>query len=177
MQDNVQDVNSDGSHVFVSQDSFFGGPLESVFHGVFDFGHELDSFGGIDQDIGSLIFGSEGPYFEGVSLVPSIGLLEDLGSFLGLGSGSTFSGFDVFGETFFEGLGLAIESVMFIGGFGETDLVGLFGDGFFIGDDGVGFDDFNVGEFGLEIVETDFDVEFSTPGDDVFSGFFVLDED
>jgi hypothetical protein len=46
-------------------------------------------------------------------------------------------------------------------------------DGFFVGNDWIGLDDFNVGEFPDQIVETDFDVQFSAPGDNVFSsGFF-----
>jgi hypothetical protein len=59
VKDNIQNIDSDGSHVFISHNSFFGGPLESIFHGVFDFIHELNSFSSINQHIGSLIFRSE----------------------------------------------------------------------------------------------------------------------
>lgn len=177
VEDDVHDVDFDGSHVFVGHDGFFGGPLESIFHGVFDFVHELNSLGGVTKNVGSLIFGSEGPDFEGFTLFPTVFIDKTSGSFFGVGFGSTGSFFDFFGESFGEGFGLAIESVMFVGGFGETDLVGFFSDGFFIGDDGVGFDDFNVGEFGFQIMETDFDVEFSATSDDVFSSFFSGNDD
>jgi len=149
---NVHDVNSDGSHVFVSHNSFLGGPLESIFHRVFNFRHELDSFSGIDQDISTLIFGSESPDLKSISFFPSIGFLKHLGSFFNFGSGSTFSRFNIFSKTFFERYSLTIKSIMFIGGFSETDLVRFFSHGFFIGNNGVSFDDFNIGEFSFKIM-------------------------
>lgn len=175
VQNDIHDVNLDGSHVFVGHDGFFGGPLESIFHGVFDFTHELDSLGGITKNIGSLIFGSEGPDLKSVILVPTVFILKMSGSFLGISFRSTFSGFDFFSKSFLEGFGLAIESVMLVGGFGEADLAGFFSDSFLICNDGVGLDEFNIGEFSFQIVETNFNVEFSTSGDNVFSGFFSAD--
>jgi len=59
VKNNILNVNSDVSHIFVGHDSFFGSPLESIFHRIFDFIHELDSFSVINQKIGSLIFWSE----------------------------------------------------------------------------------------------------------------------
>jgi len=158
VQDNIHNIDSDGSHVFVGHDGFFGGPLESIFHRVSDFTHELDSFGGIDQTIGSLIFGSERPDFKGIIFFPTISILQVSGSFFGFLFASTFTGFDVFSKTFSEGFGGSVDSVMFVGGLGKADLAGVFSDGFFEGDDGVGFDDFNVGEFSFEIMETNFNV-------------------
>lgn len=48
VEDNIHNIDSDGSHVFISHNGFFGSPLESIFHRVFDFIHELDSFSGIN---------------------------------------------------------------------------------------------------------------------------------
>jgi hypothetical protein len=48
MKGNIQKVESDTSHIFFSHDSFFGSPLESSFHRVFDFNQVLDSFGHIN---------------------------------------------------------------------------------------------------------------------------------
>lgn len=48
VEDNIHYIDSDGSHIFISHNGFFGSPLESIFHRVFDFIHELDSFSGIN---------------------------------------------------------------------------------------------------------------------------------
>ena len=49
VQGDVQNVDSDSSHVLVAQDGFLGGPLEGTFHGVLDFDDVLHSLGSIDQ--------------------------------------------------------------------------------------------------------------------------------
>ena len=41
VEGNILDNEADTSHVFVSQSTFFGGPLESGLPGVLDFVHEL----------------------------------------------------------------------------------------------------------------------------------------
>jgi len=48
VEDNIHNIDSDRSHVFVSHNSFFSGPLESIFHRIFNFIHELNPFSGID---------------------------------------------------------------------------------------------------------------------------------
>jgi len=149
VENNIANIDSDVSHVFIGHDGFFGGPLESIFHRVFDFIHELNSFGVINKKIGSLIFWSERPDFGDVVLFHSVGFNEGLSSFFRVIFGVNFSGFDVIGKSFGKGFGLAIKSIMFIGGFGHAHSAGFFLDGFLVGDDGLGLDDFDVGEFGL----------------------------
>lgn len=61
---------------------------------------------------------------------------------------------------------------MFVGGFGHTGDAGFVFDGFLVSDDGFGFYNFDVAEFLLQVVDTDFNVEFSASGNDVFTGFF-----
>jgi len=177
VENDIHKIDFDGSHVFVGHDGFFGGPLESILHGIFDFIHELDSLGGINEDVSSVIFGSVRPNFEGIIFFPSIDILKMSGSFFRIGfRTSSFISFNIFGKIIFEGGGLGVKSVMFVGGFGEADLAGNFSNGFFEGNDRVGFDNFNVGEFGLEIVETNFNMEFSTTSDNMFTSFFSSDE-
>jgi hypothetical protein len=48
VEDNIHNIDSDGSHVFISHNGFFSSPLESIFHRVFDFIHELNPFSGIN---------------------------------------------------------------------------------------------------------------------------------
>lgn len=108
VQDDITDVNFNRSHVFVGHDGFFGSPLESIFHRVFDFIHELDSLGGINKNISSHIFRSEGPDFEGFILFPTIFINKMSGSFFTILFGSAFSSFNFFSESFSEGFSSAI---------------------------------------------------------------------
>ena len=60
---------------------------------------------------------------------------------------------------------------MFVGGFGHTFSVTFFGNSFFVGDNGFGFDDRAVGEIFFQIFEANFDVQFSASGDNVLTVF------
>lgn len=177
VEGNINDVDSDLSHVFLAHGSFLGGPLEGRLHGVLDFVHELNSLGHIDQHVGSGVFRSEAPDSLGFFLVPFELFVQSLGSELGVVLWSDVTLFDQVGETFLEGLGGTVESVVLVGRLGETDLVGNVGDGFLVGNDGVGLLDFAVSVFLLQVVQADFDVEFTATGNDVLAGLFVDDED
>lgn len=47
---------------------------------------------------------------------------------------------------------------MFVWRFSQTDLRGFSGNGFFVGNNRIRFNDFNVGEFGDQIVQANFDM-------------------
>jgi hypothetical protein len=66
---------------------------------------------------------------------------------------------------------------MLVGRLGETNLIRFSRDSFFVGNDGFRLLDFAIGVFLLEIVQTDFDVEFTATSDNVLSVFFVDNED
>jgi hypothetical protein len=172
VQHHVVEVESDTSHVLVSHGGFLGGPLESRLHGFSDFVQVLNTLGDLDQHVGTGLFGTERPDLLGISLLPIELFLEEFGSFLGVmfGTGGTF--FDGVGEFHSDGGGGHVETVVFVGGLGHTDLVGGLLDGFLVSDDGFRLDDFNVCKFFLQVVEADFHVEFTAPGDNVFSGVF-----
>jgi len=70
------------------------------------------------------------------------------------------------------GPSLSIHTVMLVGGFSHTYDGGDFSDGFLEGDDGVGFNDFTLGILLLKIVQTDFNVELTTSGNDVLTTLF-----
>jgi hypothetical protein len=97
--------------------------LEGRLHGVFYFVHELHSLGYVDQNVGSGVFGSISPDFEGFRLVPFVFFGKNFGSFLYvvLGGYSFSSLFDSVGEFESEGGPGTVKSVVFIGGFGHAD--------------------------------------------------------
>mmetsp|Transcript_10273 Transcript_10273/g.8825 ORF Transcript_10273/g.8825 Transcript_10273/m.8825 type:complete len:696 (-) Transcript_10273:337-2424(-) len=177
MEGNINNVDSDGSHVFFTENSFLGGPLESRVHGVSDFVHELNSLGDIDEDVTTTIFGTEAPDSEGFFLIPFEFISQSLGSGLNIILGSDITLFDEISNTFGEGLGLAVKSVMLVGRLGQADLTGFSGDGFLVGNDGVRLLNGAVGVFFLQILQANFDVEFTTTGNNMLTGFFVDNED
>lgn len=62
--------------------------------------------------------------------------------------------------------------VVLVGRFGQTHLVGFFADGFTVRHNRVGLLNWDTGVVIFQIFQTNFQVEFSGTGDDVFSGFF-----
>lgn len=80
MECNILDVHSDTSHVFVSHDTFFGGPLEGSIEGILDFVQVLDGLGLIAKYVRSGGVGTESPNLHGVILVPSEFVNEFLNS-------------------------------------------------------------------------------------------------
>jgi len=177
VEGNIDDVDSDLSHVFFREDTFLGGPLEAGFHGVLDFVHELNSLSEINEHVGASIFRTESPDSGGFFLVPFEFLSQSLGSELGIILGAEISLFNEIGDTFFQGLGSAVKSVVLVGRLGKADLVGFSRDGFLVGNDGVGLLDFAVSVFSGKILQADFDVKFTATSNDVLAGFFVDNED
>jgi len=66
VKSDIMDINSDTSHVLVTQYTFFGSPLEGSFHGILDFTQELDSLSGINKTIRSIGIRSKAPNLLGV---------------------------------------------------------------------------------------------------------------
>jgi hypothetical protein len=82
----------------------------------------LDSLGGIDQNVGSSVFGTEAPDFQGIVLVPSEVVAEFLASDFRVILWSDIALFDFIGELFVEGFSSTVKSVVLIWGFSETNL-------------------------------------------------------
>lgn len=69
---NIHHVESDSSHVLLSQDTLLGGPLEGSLQGVLDFSKVLDGLGLIDEQVRSSGVGSEAPNLLGIIDVPAV---------------------------------------------------------------------------------------------------------
>jgi len=176
MEGNILDVESDTSHVLFDEDTFLGGPVEGGFHGVLNFVKVLDSLGGINKDVRSGGLGSETPDLESIIGVPLVFVSEDGSSDLRVLLGLDLTVFDGLGKFVTERLTDSEDSVMLVRGLGETLLAGFLSDGFLVGDDGVTLLDGAFGEFFLKILKADFDMEFTTSGNNVLTRLFSLDE-
>jgi hypothetical protein len=78
VEGNILDVEADTSHVFVSQNTLFGGPLEGCLAGVLDFSHELALLGNINQQVSTCSLGTEAPNLLCIIRVPLVFVLENL---------------------------------------------------------------------------------------------------
>jgi len=172
MKLNIEDVEFNTSHGFLSEDSFLGGPLESGFHVVLDFTEVLDGGSFVNKEVGAAIFRAEGPDLSGLVLFPLVFVDKESSEDLGFVLNSDDLVFDVKGEFLLEGLGSHVQLIVLVGGLGQASLAGDLSDSFLVGDYGVGLDDFDVGVLLNEILQADFQMEFTTTGDDVlvFSG-------
>jgi hypothetical protein len=79
---------------------------------------------------------------------------------------------NIFRETFGHWDSPHEETVVLVGRLGQTHLVGLLSDSLSVGDDGVGFLDWDLSVILLKILQTDLQVEFSGSGNDVLAGLF-----
>jgi len=84
MKGNIKDINSNTSHVLVTEYTFFSGPLEGSFHGVLDFRKELNTLSGINETVRSVSVGSKAPNLLRICFIPFELIDEDSGSFLSI---------------------------------------------------------------------------------------------
>mmetsp|Transcript_824 Transcript_824/g.1299 ORF Transcript_824/g.1299 Transcript_824/m.1299 type:complete len:216 (-) Transcript_824:1833-2480(-) len=124
VQISIDNIKTNSAHIFARKNTFFSCPLESRFHGVFDFVHVLNSFGGVYKHTRTLGFRSKAPEFLGVVGVPTVLVLESAGSSFRFSSGGDVSVFDFFRKSLSQGLCSHVKSVVFVGGFGHANLAG-----------------------------------------------------
>jgi len=72
MESNVHNVESNTSHVFLSHDTFFSGPLECSLARILNFVKILNGFSGINEKVRTSSLGSEAPNLLGFIDIPFI---------------------------------------------------------------------------------------------------------
>jgi len=174
MHSDVHEIELDTTQVLFAKRTFLGAPLERGVDVLLDFEEVLDTDGLVNDNIGAISLGTEAPDLEGVILVPVELLSPQLGAFLGIGLGTVdLAGvFDLLAKVGVEGLGGEVQTVMLVGGLGETGDRGGGGDGLTVGHNGVTLDERHAGEILLKILKADFDMQLTTTGDDVLTRFF-----
>jgi hypothetical protein len=174
MESDVEHFEGTAAHVLFAEDAFLGGPLEGGDARVLDFIEILDGFSGIKEDVGSGGVGAKAPNLSGLIWIPFVFVSKNLGAELGVVLGSDGSVIDFGGEFFLHANSAHEETVVLVGGFGETGLRRLSSDGFSVGDNGIGGTDFNSRKFFSEILEANFEMEFSGTSDNVLARFFSV---
>ena len=165
----ISDVETNTTHVLVSHGTLLGGPLEGGLHGVLDFLQVLHLLGDIDQNVRAGGVWAEAPDLLGIIGVPLEFVLEDSSSLLDILLGADLVLLDGDGKFIGQRFSIGEDSVMLVGGLGKRVLGGLLSDGLVVRDDGVSLSDWALGEFLLEILKADLNVELTATGDDVLT--------
>ena len=172
VEGDIVDVEAAATHVLVTEDTLFGGPLEGSDARILDLNHVLNSLGDINKKIGTIVVGTETPDATGIVELPAVLINEVATTGLGIILGGDLAFLDVLGELVREGVGLHVDTVMLVGGLGETHDGGFLSDGLTEGDDGVGDAERDLGVLLLEILQTDLKMELTGTGDDVLTRLF-----
>jgi hypothetical protein len=98
VESHILQVEADTSHVLISHDTFFGGPLEGSLAGVLDFVHELALLGCINKQVSSSCLRTEAPDLLGIVRIPLVLVLQDLVSDFNILFGGNFLLFDGVGK-------------------------------------------------------------------------------
>lgn len=192
MKGNIEDVVSVASHDLLSARSLcemerrvstsegrmtrgenrrtLGSPLESGNARILDFVKELDSLGGVDQEVGSGSIGTEAPNLPGVGNIPTELVGEDTGTELEIVTGTDLAVLDSLGDLLIDGLGSDVETVVLVLRLGEGGHGGLGGDTLTVTDDGRGDLEGYTGVVLDEILQADLQVELSGTSNDVLTG-------
>jgi len=123
VKSDIHDVELNTTHVFTTDNTFLGCPLESRLHGVTDFVEVLDTSSLVTEYVGAASLWAEAPELTSVIDVPAVFVDKDLCAcfwFLTRGDVFVLNGFV---ELFLHWLGGDVETVMLVGGFGKADLV------------------------------------------------------
>lgn len=177
VQGNIKDVEADSTHGLLSNGTLTGSPLETGDDGVLDFVEVLDGLGLVNQQVGTSAIGTEGPDLSGIGDIPAEVVSQDTGTSLEIVTGGNLAGLDGVGKLLVKGLSNHVETVVLVGGLGQSSDAGLALDGLTVLDDGVGDDEGNTGVVVLEIVQANLEMQLTGTGNDVLTGLGGADED
>jgi hypothetical protein len=98
VKSNILQVETDTSHILITHNTLFGGPLEGSFTRVLNFVHELALLGCINEQVGTSCLGTETPDLLGIVRIPTVLVLENLVSDFNILFGGNFFIFDSIGK-------------------------------------------------------------------------------
>ena len=134
---NIEDINSDTTHVLFSADTLLGSPLEGGDTRILNFVQVLHTLGDINHQVGTSCIGAETPDLPGVGNIPSVLVSHNPCTSLEIVTGINLAVFNSEGEFLIEGQGLEIQTVVLVLGFRQGNDGGLGLDGLTVTDDGV----------------------------------------
>ena len=112
VEGDIVEIETDAAHVLVAKNTFLRGPVETGLDGVLDFVEELDTLGDINDHVGTILIGTEGPNLTGIVDVPLVLLGQVATAGLWLVTGRDLLVLDLVRQTIGEGLGLHVQTVV-----------------------------------------------------------------
>jgi hypothetical protein len=170
VQGNIEDVEADGAEGLLSDGTLTGGPLETGDNGILDFVQVLNGLGLVNQQVGTGGVGTEAPNLTSIGDIPAVVVSKDTGTGLEIVTGADLAGLDGESDLLLNGLSSHVQTVVLVGGLGQSGHAGLSGDGLTVGDDGVGNAEGNTGVVLLKILQANLEVELTSTGNDVLTG-------
>lgn len=169
VQGNIKDVEADGAEGLLSNGTLTGGPLETGDNGILDFVQVLNSLGLVNEQVGTGGVGTETPDLTGVGDIPAVLVSHDTGTSLEIVTGADLAGLDGEGDLLLDGASSQVQTVVLVGGLGQSSHAGRSGDGLTVGNDGVGDTEGNTSVVLLKILKTDLKVKLTSTSDDVLT--------
>lgn len=167
---NIKDVEADGAHGLLGNGTLTGGPLETGDNRVLDFVKVLDGLGLVNQQVGTSGVGTETPNLTGIGDIPAVLISKDTSTSLEIVTGGDLALLDSLGDFLVKGLGSEVETVVLVGRLGQSSHAGSATDSLTVGNDRVGDAEGNTSVVFLEILQANFEVEFTSTGDNVLTG-------
>lgn len=169
VQGDIEDVEADRAHGLLSNRTLTTGPLETRDNGVLDFVQVLNSLGLVNQQVGTGTIRTESPDLTGISDIPTEVIGQDTGTSLEIVTGRDLAALDGQRELLINGLSNHVQTVVLVGGLGQSRHAGLALDGLSVLDDGVRDVERNTGVVLLEILQANLKMQLTSTGDNVLT--------
>mmetsp|Transcript_14452 Transcript_14452/g.20088 ORF Transcript_14452/g.20088 Transcript_14452/m.20088 type:complete len:801 (+) Transcript_14452:187-2589(+) len=165
----IQNVKSATSHVFVTENTLLGGPLEGSNKGILNFVQVLHGLGGINQNIGTRSIRSKTPNLTCLIHIPVISISQITGTSLVVVTVGDLSIFNILGQIILKRLSSTEETVVLVGRLGETSTVRSFRNSLTVRHNRVSLAKGNLSVFFFQILQTDFQMQLTGTGNNVLT--------
>lgn len=169
VQGDIEDVEADRAHGLLSNRTLTTGPLETRDDGVLDFVQVLNSLGLVNQQVGTGTIRTESPDLTGISDIPTEVIGQDTGTSLEIITGRDLAALNGQRKLLINGLSNHVQTVVLVGGLGQSRHAGLALDGLTVLDDGVRDVERNTGVVLLEILQANLKMQLTSTGDNVLT--------
>lgn len=169
VQGDIEDVEADRAHGLLSNRTLTTGPLETRDDGVLDFVQVLNSLGLVNQQVGTGTIRTESPDLTGISDIPTEVIGQDTGTSLEIITGRDLAALNGQRKLLLNGLSNHVQTVVLVGGLGQSRHAGLALDGLTVLDDGVRDVERNTGVVLLEILQANLKMQLTSTGDNVLT--------
>lgn len=137
VEGNIEDVNTDTTHILISHRTFLGSPLEGSDTRILNFVQVLNTLGDINEQVGTSGIGTEAPDLPSISDIPTELVSEDTSTELEIITRGDLAVLDGDCELLVKRLSLGVETIVFVLRFRESDNRRLSLDGLTVTDDRV----------------------------------------